>query len=57
MTKVDKQNVVISGIDIPFFDMVILLVQIAIAAIPAAIFLTIIGFIIAELFAQLGLSM
>ncbi len=33
----DKQNVIIKGVDIPFMDLVVLLVKLAFAAIPAMI--------------------
>ena len=40
------KKVILKGIDIPFWDLVILLVKIAFAAIPAAIIITIIWGII-----------
>ena len=41
-----EQKVIISGIDISFIDLIIFIVKFAIAAIPAAIILIIVGWII-----------
>ena len=46
----DKGDVVVSGIDIPFMDLVSLLIKLALASIPAAFILGFIGFLVGLLF-------
>jgi len=48
MEKYDKERVVISGLDVPFWDLVWFMVKLALASIPAL-------FIIYLIFAMLGI--
>lgn len=49
--KIGAKVVILKGIDIPFFDLVKLLVKVAFAAIPAAIIVTVISSAIFAFFA------
>lgn len=54
--KNNAQPVCITGIDIPFFDMVGFMVKWAIASIPAAIILILIGTFAAAIIAAIGVG-
>jgi len=57
LTKDGLVRATITGIDIPFGDLIVLLVKLALAAIPAAIILFIIGTLISAAFAILGIGL
>ena len=48
----NKHPVVVSGVDIPFADLVSVLIKLALAAIPAAFILSCIGFLFGTVFAM-----
>jgi hypothetical protein len=52
-----RQEVVIRDIDIPFLDLVRLLVKVAVAAIPAMFILAVLGFLLSAFFAAFIVSL
>jgi len=46
----EKKEVIISGIDIPFMDLVVLLIKLALAAIPAIVVIMVVMSFISTLF-------
>lgn len=46
----DKQEVVVTDIQIPFTSMVVLLVKVAVASIPALFILSVVGMLVSALF-------
>ncbi len=54
MASEPKQRVVITGIDVPFFDWVVLLIKLAIASIPATLILTAVFLVVGVVLSMFG---
>jgi len=46
----EEKSVIISGIDIPFMDLVVLLIKLALASIPAIVVITVVMSLVSTLF-------
>jgi len=54
MTELQTRRVVVTGIQVPFFDLTVLLVKWALASIPAALVLLIVGWLMGRVLVGIG---